>query len=294
MSRVRFHSIEAIGKISELLISGPGWPGYKGIKPICDSFKPNLIIPYLMPETPKEREITIPVCVICNEMYNIEQFIPVMQRTKPDIYIYHYANDMKLWKGKTGDTTFINLPQCGEKTIFKDYALPKKYDLLVVGIISPHYYPFRSRLSTIVEKYLSKKWKYHKRQHPGYRKTNAFNNTELISYAKMINESKITLTCTSKFKYALGKHAEIPMCNSVLAGDTPNERQDFFKSFMLTLNTNDSDEVIVNKIDSLLRNENELKKRSKKGMDEMLANYTHEHYAKRFLAAIERYFRGKR
>ena len=294
MSRVKFHAMDAIGKLTTLKYDGPGWPGYKGIKPACDSFKPDLIISYwAISDTPKEIGITIPLCIIRNEMYDIKKSLPIVQRTNPDISIYHYANDMKLWKGKTGNTTYINLPQCGEKTIFKDYGLPKKYDLLVVGVLSSGVYPFRTRLNGIADSYLSKKWKYRRRRHPGYNKTKASNNAEPISYARMINESKITLACTSKFKYALGKYVEIPMCNSVLAGDIPDERQDFFKSFMLTLNTGDSNEVIINKIESLLRNESELKKRSKKGMDEMLANYTHEHYAKRFLSKIDAYLGGK-
>lgn len=292
MSRVRFHAIDAIGKLTTLKYDGPGWPGYKGIKPTCDSFKPDLIISYLLPDNPKDKGITTPLCVIFNEMGNPKGSPSTVHGTKPDVLIYHYANDMKLWKGKTGNATLINLPQCAEKTIFKDYGLPKKYDVSLVGR-SSRIYPFRDRLNRIAKRHLSKKWKYYGRPHPGYRKTNASNNTELIKYAKIINESKITLTCTSKYKYALGKYVEIPMCNSVLAGDIPDERQDFFKSFMLELNPKDSDGVIINKIDFLLRNKSELKRRSKKGMDEMLANYTHEHYAKRFLSKIDTYLGGK-
>jgi len=293
MSRVRFHAIAAIGKLATVKYDGPGWPGYRGLKYAHESFKPNLIITYMFPGSPKARGIRTPVCTICNEMYNIQQALPEVNKLAPDIIVHHYQNDMKLWEGKTKNIKFICLPQCAEKTIFKDYNQSKKYDLIVVGIESPPFYPFRSRLTEIAENYLRKKWKYYRRPHPGYKKNNARGNTELINYAKMINQSKITLSCSSKFKYALGKYIEIPMCNSVLAGDIPDERQDFFKSFMLTLNIDDSNEVIIKKIESLLRDDNKLKERSKKGMEAVLSKYTHEHYAERFLNKIDAYLRGK-
>lgn len=294
MSRVRFHAIEAIGKKVPLKYDGPGWAGYKGIQDSCNTFKPNLIITYLFPGTPKDRGITIPLCTIFNEMYNIEQSLPELNKLNPDIVIHHYKNDMNLWKEKTGNMTFIHLPQCAEKTIFKDYQKPKKYDILLTGVLSPEYYPFRYRLHNIVKNHLSKKWRYHVRPHPGYKKSKAYNNNELINYAQMINESQITLACTSKFKYALGKYAEIPMCNSVLAGDIPDERQEFFRSFMLELNPKNSDLDIAIKIDNFLKDKNKVIERSKKGMDLVTGNYTHEHYAERFLKKIENYLGGKR
>jgi len=291
MSRVRFHMIKALSKISEVKYSGPGWKRYN-IKEMVSQFKPDMIITYLIPDSPKNYGIKTPVCTICNEMYNIEEALVSINKLKPDLLIYHYKNDKPLWN-YTKNVKFVNLPQCAEKTIFKDYNLPKKYDIIVGGVMGNEFYPLRTRLNKLTTRKLSKRWKCLVKGHPGYKLTNANNNSELIKFAKIINQSKITLTCTSQFKYALGKYVEIPMCNSLMGGDLPDERQDFFRSIMIVLDLKDSDEVLINKLEYYLKNDGKRKDLSKKGMDLILANYTHEHYAQRFIKVARDFLGGK-
>ena len=39
---------------------------------------------------------------------------------------------------------FVYIGHCAEKTIFKNYNIPKEYDILVAGCISTHY-PLRNK-----------------------------------------------------------------------------------------------------------------------------------------------------
>lgn len=291
MSRVRFHMIKALSKISEVKYSGPGWEKYN-IKELASQFKPDMIITYLITNSPKNYGIKIPICTICNEMYNVEQSLDSINKLKPDLLIYHYKNDKPLWN-YTKNVKFVNLPQCAEKTIFKDYNLQKKYDIIVGGIMGREFYPFRTRFNELLTRKLSKRWKCYLKPHPGYKFTNASSSSELINFAKIINQSKITLTCSSKFKYALGKYVEIPMCNSLMAGDLPGERQDFFRSIMIVLDPKDSDEILINKLEYYLKDDGKRKVLSKKGMDLTLANYTHEHYAQRFIKVAKDFLGGR-
>ena len=63
----------------------------------------------------------------------------------------------------------------------------------------------------------------HYKHHLVYNNEESYSNINQINYAKIINQSKICISCTSKYKYRLGKYIEIPMCSSVICGDIPYE-----------------------------------------------------------------------
>jgi len=284
MSRVRFHSLEAIGKISELLISGPGWSGFNNINNLVNKFRPHMIIWYKPLTIPGYNKVNVPKCLRYNEMFNVSVTSREIKKSKKNLVICHHKNDIPKYSN-IKDVKFVNISHCAEKTIFKDYNLPKIYDLTLVGILGTKHYLLRNRLRELIQNHLSKRWKCLVKHHPGYKKSNANSNNEAINFAKTINQSKITATCSSKYKYRLAKHVEIPMCNSLLAVDTPDEDQNWFKKFILFLSPQDSDEVIINKIENYLKNDQEREKRTQLGMKMTLERYTQEHYAKRFVKA---------
>ena len=67
----------------------------------------------------------------------------------------------------------------------------------------------------------------------GYNITDADKNHTQIEFAKIINRAKICLTCSGLPKSRFGKYIEIPSCNSVVAGDIPDQDQDDFKKFVI-------------------------------------------------------------
>jgi len=285
MDRNRDHSINAIGKLCELKKSGPGWKGFTSAEIEVEKHKADLVIWYKPLTILGYQKVKVPKCIRYNEMYAIDATKKEIIKSKSNLIICHHENDIKNYK--TIQAQFFHIPHCAEKSIFKDYKLNKKYDITIVGMIS-WAYPLREKLYNLMQTKLSKEWNCDRKKHPGYKITNAVNENEAVTFANYVNESKITMTCSSKFKYALSKYAEIPMCNSILAGDLPDERQDFFRQFMIILDLKDSDEIIINKLRPFLTDDKKRKELSEKGMRLALENMTQEHYAKQFMKIAEK------
>lgn len=295
MSRVRFHSMQAIGKVSELIWSGRGWENYDDAKAVQENIdiiyggsQPDIVVAY-MPLNLIEFDKIKPVkCIRYNEMWDRQKTTDEIIRSGAQLVICHHLNDIKNYR-HLSSVKFVNISHCAEKSIYKDYELPKTTDVLLTGAISRHY-PFRYRLRNIVLQHLSSKVKCKVLGHPGGDLTNA-HGVILDGYAREINQSKITLTCSSAYKYRLGKYTEIPMSGSLLAADLPNEDHDFFNKFMLVLDPKDSDENIAKNIEEYVNDDGKRDALIKKGM-ELNKNYTQEKYAERFIKCCEDFLNG--
>ena len=290
MSRVRFHSMDAISKVADVTYSGRGWDNYDREKTVQENInyiygknKPDIVVGYKPLELKNFKDIDIPKCMRYNEMWDKKWTAKEILESESNIIVCHHLNDMSNYK-HIKNVKFVNISHCAEKTIYKDYGEEKTNDVLITGATGKHY-PFRSRLIGLVKNKLSKMVKCKILNHPGGDLRN-IHGAILENYAREINRSKITLTCSSRYKYRLGKYIEIPMCASLLAADLPDEDQDFFKRFMLVLNTTDSDELIINKIVSFIQDDKARNKLVQRGTS---ANqeYTQEKYAERFIKEME-------
>ena len=287
MSRVRFHSMDAIGRASELVYSGLGWENYNDSltvqENICNIYGenlPDLVVAYKPLELRDFSKIPIPKVIRYNEMWDVKWTNREIEESGSDIVVCHHKNDIVNFPNIK--EKIINIPHYAESSIYKDYGLEKKYDILFTGATGRHY-PFRSRLMRLIP-ILKKNANVKILKHPGGNLEKA-RGSILEEYAKLINMSRITLTCSSKYKYRLGKYVEIPMCGSVLAGDLPNEDQDFFKKFMLVLDPKMSDDEIVKIITDCLEDSNSMQEKIINGII-LNKNYTQENYAERFLRFV--------
>lgn len=116
---------------------------------------------------------------------------------------------------------FIPWPRAMSPQIYRDYGLPKIYDITLLGAMNPlQCYPLRnlmhkkfSRLPNI---------NYFHQQHPGYRYVDTSQALVGENYAKAINGSKIFATCTSVYRIPLMKLFEAIACKTVLLCDSPH------------------------------------------------------------------------
>lgn len=297
MSRVRFQSIEAISKICDLEYSGVGWNNYdkdKNVQANIDYLyggweQPDIVVAYKPLDLIDFKNIKAVKCVRYNEMWDVAWTTKEIKESGAELVICHHLNDMPKYK-HLPNVKFVNISHCAEQTIYKDYGLPKINDILLTGAISRHY-PFRARLRNIIFTYLEGRVKCKILNHPGGDLTN-IHGYVLDNYAKEINQSKITLTCSSAYKYRLGKYTEIPMSGSLLAADLPNEDHDFFKQFMLVLEPSDSDKDIADKIIEYIRDDGKRNDLIKKGI-ELNKEYTQEKYAERFIKVCEEFLSNR-
>jgi hypothetical protein len=291
MSRVRFNALQKIGEYINVVYWGPQWNNYNENISLEENlkffdikfdyilvFKPDVIIDF--------EKIKIPRIINYNEMWDEVYTLKQINSSNCDLLICHHKNDKiryekELFKKISNYCKIVHIPHCAEKSIFYDRNIPKTVDILLCGSIGIHY-PLRERILNIIKlfpkKYICKEYK-----HPGYINGDAFTNIYLKDFAEAISAAKICVTCTSKYKYRLGKLVEIPMCNSVLASDIPDQDQKDFKDITLEINDSMSDKEIVDKLIFYLENEEELEKIRQKGYNwsqKFIQNYYAENFIK--------------
>ena len=301
MDRNRWHSIDAIAKITDLIYSGVNWPNYDNSSSVAQNIeslygkgnRPDLIIAYKPLEMPGISDIDIPKCIRYNEMYREQNVYADIINGKMDIVICHHKNDLMKYSSHYPGVQFYNVSHCAEATIYKDYGLPKRWDVMFCGAVTSSAYPFRLRLLNLTKRRLNGKVRTLILSHPSVGIKRRLHWTKiqgpiLDRWAKIVNQSKICLTCSSRWKYRLSKYAEIPMCRSLLAGDFPDEDPDFWPQFMLELNPEDSDDELEEKILYYVKNDEDREALATRGM-ELAREYTQEKYAERFVKCVEEY-----
>jgi len=293
MSRVRFHAMDHLSKITNVIFWGPNWRHYNDEDTVDNNidrmkldvnvvicYKPSNLIDFY-----KSKYLKV---ITYNEMWDEQYTTDEINLGKPDLIISHHENDMtnyigRLSKGLHNYIRFKHIAHSAEKTIFYDRHYDKPIDVLLNGSIGRHY-PLRIRLREIMKK-IPSKYRCEEYQHPGYIHSDAFTDAYLKDYAENINKAKICISCTSKYKYRLGKLIEIPMCGSVLACDLPGQNQDDFKDAMIVLEDGMTDQQIINKLVHYLEHPKELEKIRQNGL-KMAQQWPQERYAKDLLQEI--------
>jgi hypothetical protein len=286
MSRVRFHAIEALSKLTNVIVWGPNWRKYNIYLSITENIKNlNLEIDCVICYKPSSiigfDKLKYLKIMTYNEMWDEDFTLKEINLAKPDLVVCHHENDMiryktGIYKNIECYLKFVHIHHSAEKTIFYDRQQPKTIDVLLVGSVGRHY-PMRKRFEKIIE-LLPKKFICKQYKHPGYIHRNAFTDIYLNDFAENISKSKICLTCTSKYKYLLGKLIEIPMCGSVIASDLPDQDIKLFEELMIVISDKMSDEEIVNKLIYYLENPLELDKKQKLG-ESISKNWSQDRYA---------------
>ena len=300
MSRVRYHSVDAIGKICDLTCSGNNWASYNNDLTVqenidilyADEEKPDVVVAYKPLDLNGFSDIEQTKCIRYNEMYDVEWTKKEINETSADVVLCHHLNDMKQYQEiyKDGDIKFINVPHSAEKTIFKDYGLKKQIDLLLVGSIYyesllGNHYPLRERAANILNK-MADKYKCGIYPHPGGIHHDAHTSKYAIEFAKAINSAKICITCSGAPRSRFGKYIEIPMCGTAIAADMPGEQQEEFSKFLIEIDMSMCDDEIIDKLSFYLDNNEERNKKIEKGL-KYASQYTQEEYAKRFVNGVK-------
>lgn len=303
MSRVRFHGMQAIEKITNFVWSGPGWDNYDSTKSVEENIhriygssdKPDIVVAYKPLLLKEFNKVSVPTCIRFNEMYDKRATMSEIMAAKPNLVICHHDNDRKeyeeLFKNfNLFPIKFVTIRHCAEKSVFKDYGLEKKYDILLVGALGVNsslgqHYPLRDRMAKLLKKLPSKvKWSIYR--HPGYSHSDAHTDKYLIDFAKAINSARMCITCSGKPKSRFGKYVEIPACGTALVGDIPDDEPEEFRKFIIEINNEEDDYTILMRLEALLEDAHYRLFKVKVGQ-EFASNYTQEKYAERFVEVVK-------
>jgi len=309
MSRVRFHSMKAIGKINSVSYYGPGWEGWDENKPCQENIdayekKTNmeegfdLVIGFKPLDMKGFKDITYPKCLRYNEMFDKDWTIKEIVRSGADIVICHHYNDYVEYATLFGKIKgpkpihFDFIPHSAEKTIFKPNTDPKLYDVIIVGATNVQtmlgeHYPLRARMVKLIEQ-LPKKYKTKIITHAGGNHSDSYTDKYAKEFADVINSSKIVITDCGAPKSRFGKYIEIPACGTSIAGDVYEDVPgdiEMLKEFLIEINMEMDDYEILEKLVYYLENEEARLDKVEAGLL-YASEYTHEKYAERFMEVM--------
>ncbi len=164
-----------------------------------------------------------------------------------------------------------------DPSIFRDYGLPKKYDLIIYGATMPSAYPFRHRVSRLMLR--SRRFKILRLfkvlhlapKNPQY-------NSAICGegLARKINQSWLGLSTITNFDYLVGKYFEIPACRSVVLGNMNEQGSAIFGNNYIHVDDGMTDNQILNIVAEALADRPRLQEYADLMYDVIHAGYTLE------------------
>jgi hypothetical protein len=272
----------------KMTITGPGFPNFKTAFDAFLTNKPNLIIidhPKSIPGWKDIKTFHVPIVKMFNETFDIKNTKREILETGISLSIFHHPEHIQDFKDLFSDHyQFRGIQHRIDPMIFKEYKNEKSVDILIAGHTNDYLYPFRARLLQMIKDGKFGKWKTKILEHPGYSVENI--DVQIKNYVNDVNRSKIVLGCSSLLKYPLSKYMEYPACGSLMAGDIPNYKHDFFKDIGIELNPEWSDDKIVEVIDYWLTNDIERIEKTNHAYELIHSQYTTKQYVEQFIEIL--------
>lgn len=250
-------------------------------------------------------EYNIPVYLVIDDSYYIHRnMIPCecVQKTHGIILWYKNNKAFQSLQRTFPEKQILNFSSRFVNTdVFYDRNLPKKYDILLYG--SRHYeytykkeknnqaiqdyiqkyesfysceindedgiefYPLRRRMMMFLENY---KDKYNIKIIPEACYDSSVANEDL---SELINQSHMTIACSSIADVLLHKYLEISASGSIILGNIPSDYRDLFENRVVEIDEFMEDEEIIFKIDYALANKHLLSRMSSNLKTEIFKNH---------------------
>lgn len=296
MSRVRFQQVAAIARTVPVVITGPGWDSWDALLSPAENVRririgddqPELVLAYKVDGLSGMR---CQVATQFNEADDVDSVNTYVRGNNVSLVIFHHENDIPRFSFWPSMIQRVHIPHCAERTMYRDYGLPKRWDITVCGNMSEFFYPFRRRLRRLALEYFSRHgYTVNILEHPGYILPPRDGTVVGEDFAKVLNQSRVVFTCSMRFNYALAKYSEIAMCRALPVGDLPGERHEFFRKVVYSVEPYMTDKQIIRKIEDVLDpNEGILHVLTEQAYNLTLATSTMEHYAERFVAVARQH-----
>lgn len=284
---------EAMERIEgvEFVWWGPGWEGYDDATSVRENLKKTSLSPDVIWAYKPELCVDItnrdcPLVVCYNESW---PHIPGKAQQeaddcKADLIVCHHESDMDCFDGKTK-----HIPHgapydfaCLGRTAVKD----RPVDSIVTGVQSPEIYPLRANYKSAIR---NGRINGVVRNHPGYRlRTKKECIAQHAAYGLHLGQAKMSLCCTSKYKYLLAKIIESMMTGCLVVTDQAEDSWfEQIRPFVLTIEQNSTEDDIVDIVKTAHQNIEHWSNIAQQGQEFAINNLTTTNYAKRLLACIE-------
>jgi hypothetical protein len=157
--------------------------------------------------------------------------------------------------------------------------------VLLTGTLSPEVYPLRCRLAELIR---ARKIPGRIHPHPGnYLASLEACDAQERHYAELLGRTKVFLTCSSRYRYALAKYVEAAMAGCCVMSDLPAHNQAEHMSFMREIHTCMSDAELVAAVKRAVEDQEGSRIKAERGQQLMLDRYRMEDYVTRLIGAIK-------
>lgn len=294
MSRGRIWYGEAVAahRDVELRWWGEGWPGYKSNRTLGWNiarygWDPDRAWVYQAERLLNVKDCTVPKVCCYNESWPAipSRAFNEVQMAGVKLVVHHHANDKMCFDGFTGK--LVHIPHgapdlfCSSKPIAE-----RSVDCLSHGVYSPEIYPTRARLARLVAhgevpgRIL---------KHPGYRLAHkAACDAQAANYAAALGDAKLSLCCTSKYRYLLAKIIESMRAGCVVVTDAPDDPayHEFIRPHVIEVGRDWSDDQLADTINRALAEPERLQAMSDSARAVADQHFTAKRYAERFVDAV--------
>lgn len=186
-------------------------------------------------------------------------------------------NDSAWIDDKDFNWNFHYFPFSVNENVFMNHKQEKFFDVVVSGGIDPNLYPMRRRVHTLLSNQNDIKYKYLKPV-TSYEKNNT--DPTIIDYSRSLNSSKICFTDGQYREVLVAKYSEIAASNSLVMSPKFQKSKDLdlfgFKEDenIFYIPYSDSDQEIIAKLKTLLKDEKKLEKMTLSGYNLTKSKHT--------------------
>lgn len=312
-SASRRHDIEALENRPDVILkmTGQGWEGWDNALPALENVRkimPDADVVYTY-KLKGNAGLQIPPVV---DAKGLSQGFMVVQRfqecwepnkawgpTKKisdfvlsegvDLAILSHANDRKrLRKAEKAGVQIAVIPIAAKPSIFAEASRPwgeRDIDILLTGNIGSRHYPLRTRFANLI-KAGKLPGRCHIHVRPGSWADDINDaDSKVKEYASILGRSKISLCCSSKYKYPLAKYVESAMAGCCVVGDIPQDPPSEYYQFIRPIKSWWSDKRIVKQIERYLEDK-ETQAYAENGQRVVLESLTWECWAEQFIQVV--------
>ena len=173
-------------------------------------------------------------------------------------------------------------------------------DVLIIGAVGNQWYELRPKYVKLSKKGMLPGNVVHYKHPPYYLPQNRDSDRpvlaeeESVKYTRMLRNSKIVLTDSSRRKYAVRKYSEIAAAGALIVGDIPGEREEEFRKYVVELNSNSTDSQIIETVRWWLDHEKERIERASIGRSIAVSKYTTKVASSNMVTAMKSFISGQR
>jgi GT2 family glycosyltransferase/tetratricopeptide (TPR) repeat protein len=300
LDKSHYYRYEALARRPGVTLFGPGVEGYRpgmsareAVAAACGGAWPDVIlhggdlkesgVPLL---TGLEEAPALTAIELLDSWTREERQAEFINRHRFAVGLIQEAGPhLESYRARCPGTEFFWTPNAVNTRLFRDWGLPKEYDVIFYGETAPEYYPLRARLLRLLAAQPDIRFLHI--PHPGYYPPFDRPGDGVVAggeLSRAINRAWVGIATSSVFRCLLMKYLEIAASQALVAGDMPDHARPLFRDDFLELRMEQSDEEILAALRAELADKGRLAARAAAAHRRVVGEHSTEAFADRTLA----------